>query len=65
MDIIYTAHLVGCGFYAISKNDEQRNWILSVDEPGNDSPLEKYILSLYWSCITMTTIGYGDIGPIN
>eukprot|EP01050_Picozoa_sp_SAG11_P017955 SAG11_NODE_2648_length_3128_cov_1.284252_3_plen_422_part_00 len=26
-------------------------------------PWEKYIVAMYWSITTMTTIGYGDIGP--
>jgi hypothetical protein len=26
-----------------------------------DTPADKYIMSLYWSCMTLTTVGYGDV----
>ena len=36
------------------------NWLLEMKVSEMDW-LEIYIISLYWSIITMLTIGYGDI----
>lgn len=32
---------------------------------NQDSKTELYILSIYFGFITMTTVGYGDISPVN
>ena len=33
-------------------------------ERGHDSPLESYPDALWWSVVTITTVGYGDFSPI-
>ena len=46
----------------------QLNWVdaYSQESAGHSNtakPFNNYIISLYWSVMTMSTIGYGDVTP--
>ncbi|KAL4465176.1 hypothetical protein ABPG72_019330 [Tetrahymena utriculariae] len=67
--VLFVAHINCCGFYLVSQKTQEWNlasntWVKKqgIDE---DSWNIKYIYSFYFSIITMITIGYGDVYPIN
>jgi hypothetical protein len=41
------------------------SWLTTNNENMGDSIKSHYINSFYFSVVTMSTIGYGDISPIN
>ena len=59
-------HYMGCAFNFIAQieiNFGKENTWLHFHEIIDDSIGEKYLDSVYFSFITMTTIGYGDFYP--
>ncbi|KAL4427573.1 hypothetical protein ABPG74_012964 [Tetrahymena malaccensis] len=66
--IIILIHIFGCGFYFVGvyscKSPDDINWIKDQNL-AQSSKIEQYINSIYFITITMVTIGYGDIHPIN
>eukprot|EP00644_Phytophthora_capsici_P013625 jgi/Phyca11/117293/e_gw1.33.181.1 len=66
--VMIIAHYVGCFWYYMSADrDASDAWWGSpnvyFEDP--DSILSKYIASIYWAITTMTTVGFGDIYPVN
>ncbi|KAL4466105.1 hypothetical protein ABPG74_004342 [Tetrahymena malaccensis] len=63
--IIMASHIFGCMFYIIGKNNsDQKNWI-NITGINQLTWFEQYIASVYWSMVTICTVGYGDIVPTN
>ncbi|KAL4502299.1 hypothetical protein ABPG72_011886 [Tetrahymena utriculariae] len=76
--ILTVAHLSGCFFYSLSQVQSNyyiadsrgaqqemcNNWVSCSNLDGQQWII-KYIFSLYFSFITMITVGYGDIFPVS
>ena len=64
---ILMSHLVACGFVAIGRmQPDNSGWVYAdpLLEGREQEANVLYARAIYWSCVTMTTVGFGDIIPI-
>ncbi|EAR98953.3 cyclic nucleotide-binding domain protein (macronuclear) [Tetrahymena thermophila SB210] len=61
--VMILAHLNGCIFHQVAKNVDE-SWI-TKNNLKTANWYEQYINSVYFSFITMVTVGYGDITPVS
>ncbi|XVE98269.1 hypothetical protein REPUB_Repub03eG0091100 [Reevesia pubescens] len=66
---LFAVHCAGCFYYLIAAtyHDPGRTWIgASLGDNFLEQSLSiRYVTSMYWSITTLTTVGYGDLHPVN
>ncbi|CAA3024263.1 potassium channel KAT3-like [Olea europaea var. sylvestris] len=65
---LFAVHFAGCFNYMIADRypNPTKTWIGAVYPNFKDMSLwDKYITALYWSIVTLTTTGYGDLHAEN
>ncbi|CAL0319175.1 unnamed protein product [Lupinus luteus] len=63
---LFTTHFAACIFYFIAEHKEQKStWLSIVADSADDSLWGHYVTSIYWSISTLSTVGYGDLHPVN
>jgi len=57
--VLVYCHLFSCGFYAIGLEfNDKDEWARGVSD---STTFAKYVACFYWTIMTTTTIGYGDV----
>lgn len=64
--ILCLNHIAACAWYAISyfvlaKHDSNMTWIVRDESSLSASNVRQYCRSAFWSLITTTTVGYGNL----
>ncbi|KAL6221747.1 hypothetical protein ACLB2K_005142 [Fragaria x ananassa] len=65
---LFAVHSAGCFYYLLAARyrDPSNTWIgKSMEDFLHQSIWIRYVTSVYWSITTLTTVGYGDLHPVN
>lgn len=69
LQILIISHFVACIWWGTSTYLTERSWYDDIEMVYSNlrdaAVSQKYLVSMYWSVTTLSTVGYGDIAAIN
>ncbi|KAH1124574.1 hypothetical protein AAZX31_06G068000 [Glycine max] len=63
---LFSVHFAACIFYFLALDrDPSSTWLSLVSDDAQSSVWKRYVTSMYWSIVTLSTVGYGDLHPVS
>ncbi|TKY74702.1 Potassium channel AKT1 [Spatholobus suberectus] len=63
---LFSVHFAACFYYFLALKHEQKStWLSLVSDNNQQNVWSRYVTSMYWSIVTLSTVGYGDLHPVN
>ncbi|XP_030552895.2 potassium channel AKT1-like isoform X2 [Rhodamnia argentea] len=62
---VFAVHCAGCFYYLLAARNHDPAGTWMGKSILQQSLWIRYVTSLYWSITTLTTVGYGDLHPVN
>ncbi|XP_014503345.1 potassium channel AKT1 [Vigna radiata var. radiata] len=63
---LFSVHAAACFFYFLAGRDAPKDtWLSLVPTTTNQDIWGKYVVAVYWSIVTLASVGYGDLHPVN
>ncbi|XP_028779283.1 potassium channel AKT1 [Neltuma alba] len=63
---MFSVHFAACFFYFLAANHDIKTTWFSLVANGDQMHLwGHYVTSVYWALVTLSTVGYGDLHPVN
>jgi CRP-like cAMP-binding protein len=66
VQVTFAGHFLACVYLMVADDTEDPTmdtWLKDSGVSKFEDPWLKYMVSMYWSFTTMTTVGYGDVNP--
>ncbi|KAH1212865.1 Potassium channel AKT1 [Glycine max] len=63
---LFSLHAAACFFYFLAARDNpESTWLGLVPDAIDQNLWGKYVVAIYWSIVTLSSVGYGDLHPVN
>ncbi|KAG4933998.1 hypothetical protein JHK87_048000 [Glycine soja] len=63
---LFSVHAAACFFYFLAARDNpESTWLGLVPDAIDQNLWGKYVVAIYWSIVTLVSVGYGDLHPVN
>ncbi|KAG4931245.1 hypothetical protein JHK84_048238 [Glycine max] len=61
---LFSVHAAACFFYFLAARDNpESTWLGLVPDAIDQNLWGKYVVAIYWSIVTLVSVGYGDLHP--
>lgn len=66
LNLLLLLHLIACSWATSAEFElgSSDNWVVSSGVVDKNI-YEKFLTAFYWAVVTVATVGYGDITPVN
>ncbi|KAF7830260.1 potassium channel AKT1-like [Senna tora] len=63
---LFAVHIAACFYYFLATNrDSKSSWLGLITNGDTMNLSARYVTAIYWSIVTLSTVGYGDLHPVN